>query len=624
MVIIMKKIIVVCTLALLSFTLLSCSTKQPAAFSKISSKHQLLSIISKVEKKQKQSYVNFNSNRVPAFNDIAQSDEALEFTQTNNQIATIDEADSLKTNGDYTFFIYDNVLHVYQTNPNQPIKKVVTLNLTNDDFINYTHLLLYNNELLVFGHESFIGFVDDVGYRNDPGVSEGSETGESKPQDFDELPPSLEQPVGLDSMPFNNDMAMIYLFPQQQTMLHYSFDNESLTLQNSYSIEGYYVGARLYNDQIILVTNKLNDVMAYKEQATKNALDYLPNTTLNQQPIEKNIRDVYVNDPVSTQMMSITRYNLSNYSIDTMHYMNRVDAMLITDETLFTATNDYNDSNTSTITSFDLRSLTPLHSVQVMGTLLNSFAMDYYDGYLRLAITKVQHGISNNELLIVNKQLSVVSSYDNLAKEERIYSIRFKKEKAYIVTFKEVDPFFVFDLSDPYSPKLLSELKVPGFSNYLHDIDQDTVLGFGYDVEIEDEFVRQTYLKVSLFDVSDPNNTSEADTYVVDNHYAYSDVMVDHKALLVDYNNKRIGFSYHTYAMDDGRSDVVVSSDYFMTYVLLGVNNHTITPLYTQQTTQNQVFVRSLIINDTLLIFSSVDLSIIDLSSYSINFIIHF
>lgn len=125
----------------------------------------------------------------------------------------------------------------------------------------------------------------------------------------------------------------------------------------------------------------------------------------------------------------------------------------------------------------------------IQGYLLNQFSMDEHKGYFRVAATRGQawdeQSPSSNHLYILDGGLNTVSSVDDLARGERIYSVRFMQDKAYVVTFKEVDPLFVFDLSNPNEPKVLGELKIPGFSNYLHPYDENHLIGFGYDTKLE-------------------------------------------------------------------------------------------------------------------------------------------
>jgi inhibitor of cysteine peptidase len=162
----------------------------------------------------------------------------------------------------------------------------------------------------------------------------------------------------------------------------------------------------------------------------------------------------------------------------------------------------------------------------VSGYVLNQFSMDEYNGFFRIATTKWTNGGSENNLCILNMSLDIVGQLQSLAPGERIYSARFMRDRCYLVTFKQIDPFFVIDLSKPTEPKVLGYLKIPGFSGYLHPYDENHIIGIGK----QDENV-----KLSLFNVTDVTAPTEAaQPYIVLADWSDSTVLNDHKAFLFD------------------------------------------------------------------------------------------
>lgn len=174
-------------------------------------------------------------------------------------------------------------------------------------------------------------------------------------------------------------------------------------------------------------------------------------------------------------------------------------------------------------------------SGEVPGYVLNQFSMDEFEGNLRIATTSGNSfgsfENSFNHLYVLNKDLEIVGSVENLAEGERIYSARFVGDKAYMVTFRQVDPLYVIDLTNSEEPEVLGYLKVTGFSNYLHPIGDNLLLGIGREADTSG---RSQGLKISLFDISDFNNPKEIDKYVVESEWSYSEAEYEHKAVLFD------------------------------------------------------------------------------------------
>ncbi|MEE9600922.1 MAG: beta-propeller domain-containing protein, partial [Thermoplasmata archaeon] len=168
----------------------------------------------------------------------------------------------------------------------------------------------------------------------------------------------------------------------------------------------------------------------------------------------------------------------------------------------------------------------------VPGSLLNQFSMDERFRYLRVVTTS---GWSeSNNVYVLDEGLELVGALEGLAPGESVYSARFVGDALYMVTFKKVDPFFVIDLSDPSKPKVLGYLKIPGFSEYLHPIDEHHVLGVGKEtLEAEKgDFAWFQGLKLSLFDVTEVGEPKEIAKYLIGDRGTSSPVLWDHKAFL--------------------------------------------------------------------------------------------
>lgn len=188
----------------------------------------------------------------------------------------------------------------------------------------------------------------------------------------------------------------------------------------------------------------------------------------------------------------------------------------------------------------------------VKGTILNQFSMDEHNGYLRAATTVWADGQLSNAVFVLDAKLQTVGSILNIAPTERIYSARFVGDRGYMVTFVLVDPLFVIDLANPRNPKILGELKIPGFSSYLHPLDANHLLGIGRDTTVlttRDAFGRvinevaiELGIKLAIFDVTDVSNPIEEHVEIIGGRGTYSEVLHNHKALLFDRRNNLMVF----------------------------------------------------------------------------------
>jgi uncharacterized secreted protein with C-terminal beta-propeller domain len=170
---------------------------------------------------------------------------------------------------------------------------------------------------------------------------------------------------------------------------------------------------------------------------------------------------------------------------------------------------------------------------EVPGRELNQFSMDEYNGYFRIATTTWMNGTN---LYVLNMNLSIVGKLENLAPGEQFHSARFIGERCYLVTFQKVDPLFVIDLSDSANPKTLGELKIPGYSDYLHPYDENHIIGVGKETveATERNFAWYQGIKISFFDVTDVNNPRQIANYTIGDRGSDSSVLSDHKAFLFD------------------------------------------------------------------------------------------
>lgn len=225
----------------------------------------------------------------------------------------------------------------------------------------------------------------------------------------------------------------------------------------------------------------------------------------------------------------------------------------------------------------------------VKGILRDDMAMNEQDGYLRLVTTVEQQRAeeivdditgevigsdsvefeTSNSLYVLDKKLKVTGKIENLAKDEQIYSARFMGDTGYFVTFRQTDPLFSVDLSDPKHPKILGELKISGFSEYLHFYEKDLLLGIGQEAD-ESTGVTEG-MKLSMFDISDPSDVKESAKLNLP-EYDYAEALYDYKAVFIDTDKNLFGFyaegygeeylcRYLLFTFKDGKFQEVMNID---------------------------------------------------------------
>lgn len=257
----------------------------------------------------------------------------------------------------------------------------------------------------------------------------------------------------------------------------------------------------------------------------------------------------------------------------------------VSSENIYTCESYYYDTdNNMTQTgirkvSYKDGKLEAVGQTKVEGTLNDSFSIDEYEENLRLVTTVSPAGGSQavpfpwfrtliqdrtdvtresetNSLYVLDKNLKELGKIEGLAKDEEVYSARFMGDIGYFVTFRQVDPLFSVDLSDPENPNIVGQLKIPGFSDYLHPYGEGKLLGVGMDVDASGTTTNG--VKISMYDISNPADVSETQKYVLDGTYS-TDVSYDYKAVLIDVEKNIIGFSaygdsqhYYIFSYDEG------------------------------------------------------------------------
>lgn len=244
---------------------------------------------------------------------------------------------------------------------------------------------------------------------------------------------------------------------------------------------------------------------------------------------------IYFHDDESTSYTVITALDTSKPEerSTSLAILGRANDIYCSQNTLYYFETDYTrEIEKTVITSFALDGtrVTLKAKGEVTGRYNNNYSFDEYNGYLRCATTSYDIGSYKDvsSIYVLNDKLEVVGACENISDNEQVKSVRFMGDKGYVVTFRNTDPLFSLDLSDPENPKVTGELKLPGYSTYLHPLGNDLLMGIGYGGD--EESADTSKLKLALFDISDMTKPELVDEYVISS--AGSEANYNPKALV--------------------------------------------------------------------------------------------
>lgn len=280
---------------------------------------------------------------------------------------------------------------------------------------------------------------------------------------------------------------------------------------------------------------------------------------------------IYVRDPKGdcTTYIVLTALDTANpqRDIEKVSLLGNSSLLYCTTDTLYVLNNAYdwdNSTQATEICAFALNGGKPVlkASGTVPGVTDDHYAVDQYKGFLRVTTTDYDYkkDVDISSLYVLNGKLETVGKLTDFAPDEQVKSARFLGDLVYVVTFRNTDPLFAIDLSDPKQPKILGKVKLPGFSEYLHPLSDTLLLGVGY--AGDEENVNQSCVKLSLFDISDPTAPKVLDERVLKE--AQTDVNYDPKAFVFDAERGIFGLpaSYSVYSGDEWRGTKSVYKTY--------------------------------------------------------------
>lgn len=354
---------------------------------------------------------------------------------------------------------------------------------------------------------------------------------------------------------------MVSIGEEKTCVIVYDVTNpEHEVVMRRFTQDGSFNSTRMIESYLVIISTKwiTNDI---SKESTDTFVPKVMDSAVSDSEKVIDARCVILPETITSEsytIVSVVDTNSAKAAASTKATLGGSGTVYATTENIYVMASNYHENGIDTdIQRFSLSDgeIKATGSVSVNGHIINQFAIDEYNGFLRVATTITRYGTgfysdkvdTSNALFVFDSDLKVVGSLLNIAPDEQIYSVRYQGEKAYMVTFRTVDPLFSIDLSDPYNPVITGELKIPGFSNYMHPVTENLMLGFGKDADEETGQV-ENGIKISLFDVSDSSQPIERDVLMAFEDYisAESSVCYNHKAL-VDLGGQMYGFPVFAY-----------------------------------------------------------------------------
>jgi uncharacterized secreted protein with C-terminal beta-propeller domain len=449
-----------------------------------------------------------------------------DYSKTNIQVEGVDEADIVKSDGEYLYIVSGNNLTIVKAYP--PEEAAVISKITLDGSI--SGIFINGNKLAIFETDySFYTLYYGVAVRESTSTSE--EKNGTTPED---VPPE-------------DDKTITYDPPATSVKVYDVSDKAKPVLTRDYSIDGNYFSSRM-------VSNYVYVVVTMYTYFTETDIA-LPRIQEEDDTEVIQATDIYYCDlsDSSYTFTTIAAINVNNDSQEPTHetiVLGATSGIYVSQSNIYVTFPNYSYQEGETMKTaiqrikIDEQAITIEASGEVPGYVLNQFSMDEYNDYFRVATTVHNWNLrtfaaeetTRNNVYVLDMKLNIVGKLEDLAPGEQIYSARFMGNRCYVVTFRNIDPLFVIDLANPAAPKVLGELKVTGYSGYLHPYDENHIIGIGKETEYDakEDFAWYQGLKISLFDVSDFSNPIEIDKFEIGDRGTDSPILYDHKSLLFD------------------------------------------------------------------------------------------
>ncbi len=435
------------------------------------------------------------------------------YSVTNVQVAGVDEADTVKTDGTYLYTIVNGtVVYVLNAGSSNPQAAQVLSKITySNGYISGIYLSQDGSKLAVLGNR------------------------------YNVYTLPVEDKASTSSL-----IAPPYWGSGVTFVEVYDVTNKaSPVLARNFTMSGNYLNSRMIDNYVYAIVTET--VYNFGNGTVNLPMVYAKDAVYNIAPTSIS----YIRAPDSsytyTSVISLNILDSTQAPTNTTIMMGYASEMYVSTDNIYVISPTYSEegqfSNIYRI-SINQSTLTAQAQGSVIGTPINQYAMDEYNGYFRIATTtwimdnattrdgavfKVSRQV--NSIYVLDSNLNIAGRLEGFKMDESLYAVRFMGAKCYVVTFKQVDPFFVIDMSNPSAPKIAGELKIPGYSSYLYPVDENHIIGIGKE---------NSTLKLSLFDVTNMNAPTETAKYIVEGGYTDSPATYDPHAFVYNTETQQL------------------------------------------------------------------------------------
>lgn len=486
-----------------------------------------------------------------------------DYSTTNLQMEGVDESDIAKIDGSYIYTVEDKYIVI--TDIRDGKLEEVTRFLPKDCGAADRVMEIYVDGdqliLVVQGYETSLD-----------GNSKAGADKENKDEENSDETYSDEETAASEDSAFWYEMNGKSI---TQIQVYSIVDRKNPEFEGRLIQDGYYNTSRKIGDVVYLFTqyNMTSDVTSYVEKKhgvedlkEGNGVSSLAEAVIPKVNGEKVAAgEIYLPESSGESgiLVSSLDVNKPDKVLDSKLVISGYAQTYISKDALYLYEEDYDGAMITNIAKFALDEgrISGVAATAVRGYVRDTFAINASDGYLRVLTTDYSTEDEVNALYILDENMKLTGQLTGIAPGEEIYAARFMGNTGYFVTYRNTDPLFTVDLSDPAKPEIIGELKVTGFSEYLHFWDDTHLLGIGY--ESDENTGNIENIKLSMFNIENPGEVTEEAKLVLKD-VDYSEALYDYKSVIIskdknliglvceDYSGSRTKQTYQIYSYENG------------------------------------------------------------------------